>query len=100
MKLFSIFLLVCFTLVLTPKTWWHHCKHTVHHSKTEHTHEHTIDDDCPVCDLSLSVFTKPTPLFLQTFHNAPFVHEDFPQSIIFQSHKANQQLRAPPSNRV
>lgn len=100
MKLFSIILLVSFTLVLTPKTWWHHCKHTVHHSKTEHTHEHTIDDDCPVCDLSISVFTKPTPLFLQTFDNAPFVHDDSPQSIIFQSLKANQQLRAPPSNRV
>ena len=100
MKLFSIFLLVSFTLVLTPKTWWHHCTHTAHHSKTEHAHEHTIDEDCPVCDLSLSVFTKPAPLFLQTFDNAPFVHEDFPQSNIFQCLKANLQLRAPPSNRV
>ena len=59
-----------------------------------------MDEDCPICDLTLSVFTRPTPLFLQTFHHAPYVHDDFSQSIIYQSLSAHQQLRAPPSNRV
>ncbi|MFM6947118.1 MAG: hypothetical protein ACKOWW_08255 [Flavobacteriales bacterium] len=100
MKAFSIGLLVCFSLVLLPKHWWHDCAHTAHPTKTEHTHEQTLDEDCPVCDLSLSVFTSPKPLFLQINQQAPFVHKSLAQLVVFQSYISHFSLRAPPSKSV
>lgn len=100
MRLFGIFLLLCFALVLTPKNWWHHCNHSVHQKKSEQHHEHAIDEDCPICDLSLSVFTQPSPLFFQLYHAKPYVHDAGIQQLFFKSRRSPLQLRAPPSDRV
>jgi hypothetical protein len=96
-KGFSIFLLVCFTLVLTPKQWWHHCSHA-EHKKATLTHEQTLDEDCPVCDLSLSVFTSPTALVFRFAKQVPFVHGQMNWAGLSQTKFNLFQLRAPPAS--
>ncbi|MBM3916890.1 MAG: hypothetical protein FJ349_04660 [Sphingomonadales bacterium] len=95
MRTLSILLLVCFTLVLTPKQWWHHCSHA-EHKKAEHSHTDTADEDCPVCDLSLSVFTRPTVPVFYFEKQIPIVHE----CVKIKGHSSTFsplfQLRAPP----
>ena len=99
MKGLSIFLLVCFSLVLTPKHWWHHCAHA-EHQKAELSHTDTIDEDCPVCDLSLSVFTTPTALVFQVYKQAPYVHGKSIFQGLSRSQTTHFQLRAPPATSV
>ena len=97
MKGFSIFLLVCFTLVLTPKQWWHHCDHA-DHQKNSLTQEQTIDEDCPVCDLSLSVFTSPTALLFRPVKQVPVVRIELKYTGLSQTKFNLFQLRAPPAS--
>jgi hypothetical protein len=95
-KRLSLFLLICFTLVLTPKQWWHHCGHA-EHKKTEHTNTETADEDCPVCDLSLSVFTSPTALVFKPVKQVPFVRVEANYTGLSQTKFNLFQLRAPPA---
>lgn len=95
MKALSIFLLICFTLVLTPKQWWHHCKHA-DHKKSALSQKQTIEEDCPVCDLSLSVFTSPTTFSFRAFSLIPFVHDQTACIDLSGTKATFQQLRAPP----
>lgn len=86
-------------MVLTPKSWWHHCAHS-EHQKSQQAPSDTLDDDCPVCDLTLSAFTRPvTPVFYFQ-KQSPIVHE----CAIFDEHSASFirlfQLRAPPTTVV
>lgn len=83
-------------MVLTPKQWWHHCsqnnhKHVLSDSKTD-----TLDENCPVCDLSLSVFTSPTALVFHVFKQIPYVHGSTICLGLTQTQILLFQLRAPP----
>ena len=65
LKLVSAFLILCFAMILAPRTIFH---------SHEHEHEHTsfnkldgelsFNNDCFVCDFDLGFFTTPTPLFV------------------------------------
>lgn len=95
MRALRILLLVCFTLVLTPKQWWHHCNHTTHH-KSDYANTDTIDEDCPVCDLSLSVYTHPV---ISVFHfrkQVPAIHKCAKPNSYNRYFYSLFQLRAPP----
>jgi hypothetical protein len=98
-KALSIFLLVCFTMVLAPKQWWHHCAHS-EHKKAELSHTDTADEDCPVCDLSLSVFTSPSALVFYVYKQAPFVHGTSIYKGQSKQVSTLSQLRAPPITTV
>jgi len=98
-KGFSLFLLLCFTMVLTPKHWWHHCSHTNHHH-TELGHTDSIDEDCPVCDLSLSAFTRPTTLVTYVLKQKPIVNGAAIYTSLSTPVFSLQQLRAPPATSV
>jgi len=94
-KAFGIFLLLSFSMVLIPKNWWHHCAHTEHQKLLKQSTD-TIDEDCPICDLSLSVFTSPNlPIFYFQKH-PPLVRD----CAIMNNHPRALstlfQLRAPP----
>lgn len=82
-------------MVLTPKQWWHHCAHT-EHKKSERLNTDTADEDCPICDLSLSVFTRPTSLSFHSFRLTPFVHDQITCLDLSGTKSTFQQLRAPP----
>jgi hypothetical protein len=98
-KVFSLFLLLCFTMVLTPNHWWHHCSHHEHH-KTELSHTDTLDEDCPVCDLSLSAFTRPTNLVTYVLKQKPIVNGNTIYTSLSTHVFSLQQLRAPPATSV
>jgi hypothetical protein len=83
-------------MVLTPKQWWHHCAHT-EHNKSELSHTDTADEDCPVCDLTLSAFTRPSSFSFRLFKSLPFVHGQTACIVLSSSKPAFHQLRAPPS---
>jgi hypothetical protein len=95
-KAISIFLLVCFTAVLTPKHWWHHCGHTAHGKESALTSDQTLDEKCAVCDLSLSVFTRPSDFSFFIFKQKPFVHGQLQCLLISLDSNTQFQLRAPP----
>jgi hypothetical protein len=84
-------------MVLTPKEWWHHCSHADHH-KNALSNEQTLDEDCPVCDLSLSVFTRPTAFVVNIVKQAPFVHGQTNYTGLSNSPFNLFQLRAPPAS--
>jgi hypothetical protein len=86
-------------MVLTPKHWWHHCKHS-DHQKSELDQKQTIKEDCPVCDLSLSVFTSPTTHSFYLARAIPFVHSQIACVDLSGTKSDFQQLRAPPSYQV
>jgi hypothetical protein len=83
-------------MVLAPKQWWHQCAHT-EHKKSELTSTDTADEDCPVCDLTLSVFTSPTALFFNIVKQVPYVHGQASCLGLSDTKISFQQLRAPPS---
>jgi hypothetical protein len=95
-KALSFFLIVCFTAVLTPRQWWHHCSHSTHEKKTVLTSGHTLDEKCAVCDLSLSVFTSPVAFDFHFDKPKPFVHQRYSVIPHFQEGFHLFQLRAPP----
>ncbi|MFN5680305.1 MAG: hypothetical protein ACK46P_08330 [Flavobacteriia bacterium] len=97
MKLLSVLLLVAFTAVLMPKQWWHHCSHT-EHQKSALSSGQTLDEDCPVCDLSLSVFTSPTALVFSSVKQVPDVRVELNYSGLSQTTSILFQLRAPPAS--
>lgn len=86
-------------MVLTPKQWWHHCAHS-EHKKAELSHTDTADEDCPVCDLSLSVFTSPSALVFYVYKQAPFVHGTSIYKGQSKQVSTLRQLRAPPTTSV
>jgi hypothetical protein len=94
-KALSIFLLICFSLVLTPRQWWHQCSHS-DHKKSTLSHKQSIEEDCPVCDLSLSVFTSPASLSFRALRSMPFVHDQMACTDLSGTKARFQQLRAPP----
>lgn len=86
-------------MVLIPKNWWHHCAHT-EHKKSLHTDSDTCDEDCPICDLTLSVFSSPNRPVFKFPKQSPIVRE----CIIFKEHprilSTLFHLRAPPITTV
>jgi hypothetical protein len=84
-------------MVLTPKEWWHHCSHADHH-KNVLSNEQTLDEDCPVCDLSLSVFTRPTAFVVNIVKQVPDVRVELNYSGLSQTTSILFQLRAPPAS--
>lgn len=84
-------------MVLTPKQWWHHCAHTEHH-KSDLSHTDAADEDCPVCDLSLSVFTRPTALLFNPVKQVPVIHIELNYTGLSQTKFNLFQLRAPPAS--
>lgn len=97
MRALSILLLFCFTLVLIPKQWWHQCAHTAH-KKSEISHTDTADEDCPVCNLAISVFTSPTAFVFRLVKQVPFVHGQMICFGLSNSEFTFRQLRAPPAS--
>lgn len=97
MKLLSVLLLVAFTAVLMPKQWWHHCSHS-EHQKSALSSGPTLDEDCPVCDLSLSVFTSPTALLFKPIKQVPVTHIELNYTGLSQTKFILFQLRAPPAS--
>lgn len=97
MKALSFFLIVCFTAVLTPKQWWHHCSHSTHEKKSVLTSGHTLDEKCAVCDLSLSVFTSPLAFEFHFEKQKPFVNDRHCAPPHFQERLHLFQLIAPPT---
>lgn len=96
MKAFSIFLLFCFSIVHVPKNWWPYCGHADHKKSTQ-SQKHTIEDDCPVCDLSLSVFTRPTAFLLRLVKQVPVIRIELNYTGLSQTKFKLFQLRAPPA---
>ncbi len=57
----SISLLIAFTVLLTPREWWHECDH---HAVENGFHHTQIDqDDCSACDYQIAVWSLPTDCF-------------------------------------
>ena len=86
-------------MAMTPKHWWHHCSHTKQHHAAIGQPD-SIDEDCPVCDLSLSAFTRPTTLVTYVLKQKPIVNGNTIYTSLSTHVFSLQQLRAPPATSV
>lgn len=62
-RLFAIVLLLSFTALVLPKSWWHDCSHGIQHSsvkKTEHGKQIKQGiEKCAACDLQMPLLHQP-----------------------------------------
>ncbi len=64
-------LLLSFFVLVTPRTFWHNCEHSIHsHSSTSkdpHTFNHIEKKSCFACDFDLGFVDQPTSILVFKF---------------------------------
>lgn len=72
-------LLASFTVLLTPRDFWHECSHDHDHSSTKKSitnidqglhSSFEFEEECFVCDFDLGLYTIMNPVFLSCLERA------------------------------
>lgn len=93
-KLLSLFLLINFFVLLSPRSFWHECKH---HVDTSFSKEKMESGSCFVCDYDLTTASLP---FIFKFKANPFsLHKAIVLASSAKTGKfiPQRSLRAPPN---
>lgn len=70
-RLLAVVMLLSFTALLVPKTWWHDCDHSIQHAREKSSGpEKQINqgvEKCAACDLHLPLLSEPEQALTLTF---------------------------------